>query len=78
MTNKQIKKLADEANMIINGYAFFNYELGYKIINLNNPVKATNISFDNEILETTMDDIEISIIKDYLKKNKKYMELDNA
>ena len=32
------------------------------------------LSEDGEAVETTMDDIEIEIVKDYYKKNKKYME----
>ena len=30
------------------------------------------------MLETTMDDIEVGIVKDYFIKNKNYMEEDNA
>ena len=45
-------------------------------MNLNCPEHAMVISADGDILETTMDDIEIQIVKDYFAKNKKFMEED--
>lgn len=69
-----IFKVADEANLIVNGYAFTKCEEGYRILNLNKPTQAVVLSTDGETLETTMDDIEIQIVKDYYKKNKKFME----
>ena len=62
------------ADIIVNGYAFTRCKEGYKILNLNRPEKATVLSQDGEVLETSMDDIEIKIVKDYLEKNKKFME----
>ena len=69
-----IKKLADEADVIINGYAFFKHELGVRFLNLNNTSSAAVFSRENEMLETTMDDIEIAIVRDYLERSWKYME----
>ena len=69
-----IKKVADEADMIINGYAFTKCEEGVQILNLNRPDKAMVLSKAGETLETTMDDIEIQIVKDYYRDNKKFME----
>ncbi|MBU5281877.1 hypothetical protein KQI13_09780 [Anaerostipes hadrus] len=69
-----IIKVADEADLIVNGYAFTKSEEGYRVLNLNNPEHALVLSEDGEAVETTMDDIEIEIVKDYYKKNKKYME----
>ena len=69
-----IIKVADEADLIVNGYAFTKSEEGYRVLNLNNPEQALVLSEDGEAVETTMDDIEIEIVKDYYKKNKKYME----
>ena len=71
-----IKQIADEADLIVNGYAFKKCELGYKVLNLDCPKHAVVISEGGEVLETTMDDIEICIVKDYFVKNKKYMEED--
>ena len=43
-----IKKVADEADMIINGYAFTRCEEGFRILNLNRPDKALVISSTGE------------------------------
>ena len=69
-----ILKVADEADMIVNGYAFTKCEEGYRVLNLNRPERAVVLSLTGEVLETTMDDIEIRIIKEYYQKNKKYLE----
>ena len=50
------------------------WDEGYQILNLNRPDKAIVLSVDGETLETTMDDIEIQIVKDYYNGNKKYLE----
>ncbi len=69
-----IIKIADEADLIVNGYAFSKCIEGYRVLNLNRPERAIVLSMEGETLETTMDDIEIQIVKDYYKKNKKFME----
>jgi hypothetical protein len=63
-----IAKIADAADLIVNGYAFTRCELGYRVLNLNCPEHAMVISADG--------DIEIQIVKDYFAKNKKFMEED--
>ena len=69
-----IKKVADSADMIVNGYAFTQCTEGYRVLNLNRPDKAVILSKKGEVLETSMDDIEIRIVSDYLNKNRKFME----
>ncbi len=69
-----IMKVADEADLIVNGYAFTKCEEGYRVLNLNRPDRALVLSVAGETLETTMDDIEIQIVKEYYQKNKKFME----
>lgn len=69
-----IIKIADKADLIVNGYAFSKCIEGYRVLNLNRPERAIVLSMEGETLETTMDDIEIQIVKDYYKKNKKFME----
>ena len=73
-----IKELADKADVIINGYAFFKHELGVQVLNLNNTIRAAVLSRENEMLETTMDDIEVSIVKEYVERSWKYMENEIA
>ena len=69
-----IKTIADKANIIINGYAFTLNNDQIQVLNLNSPDKAVVFSSDGEVMETTMDDIEISIASRYLQQNMKYME----
>ena len=68
------KEVADAANMIINGYAFTKDDENIKVLNLNNPEMATVLDNAGEVLETTMCDIEIQIVKDYLANNIEFLE----
>jgi len=69
-----IKKIADKADIIVNGYAFTRDKERIQVLNLNCPEKAVVFSIDGEVQETTMDDIELSIASRYLKQNMKFME----
>ncbi len=69
-----IKSVADKADIIINGYAFTKEDDRIHVLNLNSPQKAVVFNLDSEVLETTMDDIELSIVSRYLQQNLKYME----
>ncbi len=60
-----VRKVADEADMIINGYAFTQSGEKCHVLNLRHPDKATVFSKNGEVLETSMDDIEIQIVKEY-------------
>ena len=71
--NKFIK-IATIADVIVNGYAFTKDGTNVKVLNLNKLDKAAYISNSGEVLETSMDDIELDIVLDYFKKNSKYME----
>jgi len=69
-----IKTIADKADFIVNGYAFTRENDRIKVLNLSCPNKAVVFSLEDEVLETTMDDIELSIVSRYLQQNQKYME----
>ena len=69
-----ILEVADAAQVIVNGYAFTNAGANVKVLNLNRPEKAAFLSRSGEVLETSMDDVELDIILDYYKRNRKYME----
>ena len=69
-----IKAIADRADLIVNGYAFERKPDGIHVLNLNSPEKASVFNEQHEAIETTMDDIEISIARKYLLANLKYME----
>lgn len=69
-----VKSIADKADVVVNGYAFTREEDGIHVLNLHTPDKAVVFSTKGEVLETTMDDIELSIATRYLEQNLKYME----
>lgn len=69
--------IADKVDVVINGYAFARAEEGYVIINVESPKFTLVLSEEVKVLETTMDDKEIEIVKDILQKyisNKKFYE----
>ena len=74
----KIETIADSAEMIINGYAFVKDGNNVKVINLNNTDKALLMDNTGDVLETSMNDIEIDIVLDYYHRNKKYMEVQYA
>ena len=69
-----ILEVADAAEVIVNGYAFTKDGTNVKVLNLNRPDKAAVLSKDGEVLETSMDDVELDIVVYYYKRNRKYME----
>lgn len=70
----KLVKIATIADIIINGYAFTKDGKNVKVLNLNQLEKAAFITGSGEVLETSMDDIELDIVLDYFRKNSKYME----
>lgn len=75
MSDEELGKIADGANLIINGYAFTKEPTGnVRVLNLNNPSSAAVLTDEGEMLETSMDDIELGIAVDYYKSNREYLE----
>lgn len=69
-----ILKVANAANIVVNGYAFTRKGNQIHVLNLNRPVSACVLSADGDVMETSMDDIEISIVQDYYTRNRDFME----
>ena len=69
-----IFEVADAAEVIVNGYAFTKDGTNVKVLNLNRADRAAVLSQDGEVLETSMDDVELDIVIDYYRRNRKYME----
>ena len=79
MSMLNAKKIADEADVIIDGYAFIRKADGRTaIVNLNREDHAAVILSSGEVDESSMDDIELSIAMEYLNRAKVYMEEDYA
>lgn len=73
--NPKIKELADKADLIIHGFAFYKEDNVVKVINLHNLENTAVLSLCGELLEATMSDIEAKIVVDYYATNKKYIIL---
>ena len=69
-----VAAVAQQAEMIVNGYAFTPVKTHIRVLNLNHPEKAVVLSQDGKIIETTMDDIEIEIVKDYWENNRELLD----
>lgn len=75
MDTTEINKIVENANMIVCGYAFSHAENEFvRVINLRPPYHALVMNQAGETMETSMDDIEISIVTKLWQKNKKYLE----
>ena len=72
MTSK-LQAIADNADVIVNGYAFTKSNDRISVLNLNKPDRAAVLR-PSGVLETSRDDIELSIVTEYLQRNLKYME----
>ena len=78
MPENELIKVANNADMIVNGYAFTKKDEGYSVLNLANPDKAMVISNDGKMLETNMEPIEQALVLSYYEKNRVLLEGDNA
>lgn len=70
----EIEKIAQGADFIVNGYSFFCQDSLVRVLNLNNPACAAVLNKNGDVLETSMDDIELSIVQTYWEKNKEFVE----
>ena len=66
-------RVADLADLIVGGYAMMRHELGFRIVNLNSG-NALIVSKDYNVLETSMEDLEVAVALDYLKLNRSFVE----
>ncbi len=79
MPDSEVQKIADEADFIVNGYAFTSRNDGFvSILNLEHPDCAIVINKSLEIIETNMDEIEQAIVLELAKKNLQFLEDSNA
>lgn len=68
-----MKKVAENADIIVNGYAFTHIPAGVQVVNLERST-ACVIGTNDLVIECSMDDIELEIVTEYYKRNKKFME----
>ena len=75
MYEMELRRIADNANMVIKGYAFSYIENNISVINLNRPERAVVISKEGKILESNTDDIEEALIIKIWSEDKEFMEV---
>ena len=79
MPEKELQKIAENAKIIVNGYAFSKRDDGFiSILSLDHPDCAMVINNEFEIIETNMDEIEQGIVLSLAKRNSVFLEDDNA
>lgn len=78
MSELEIRQIADNSDMIINGYSFTKKGTSISILNLNHPDRAMVISLDGKMLETNMEPIEQMLVLTYWQKNAVLLEDNNA
>ena len=79
MPEKEIISIAENAGMIVNGYAFTKRDDGViSILNLRQPECAMVVDAEGSMVETNMDPIEQRIVMDICKKNLQFMEEEYA
>ena len=74
MPDEKIQKIADDADMIVKGYAFKKNGDLIRVFNLNDGVSAMVIDQEGTMIETNMNEIEQIIVKSIWDKDSKYME----
>ena len=75
MSEKELKQIADDAAMIVKGYAFSYKDNFISVLNLNNPSRAMLISKDGDIIESNTDEIEEALILKIWNEDKEFMEV---
>lgn len=73
MVQLDVKNIADKADMIVNGYAFTKEGDYIRVLNLN-CLNHAAVIYNNQVIETNMDDIEKQIVLDYFNANREFME----
>lgn len=74
MSGDEIKKIADEADIIVRGYAFTQKDGLIRIFDTVGGESAMVITPDGTMVETNMNEIEQVIVLNIWKRDSKYME----
>ena len=72
MPKRKAKKIADIADMIVDGFAVLRHELGYRIVNLNSG-NVVVVSPKYEVLESSMEEIEETMAIRNLTENIEFL-----
>ena len=69
-----VRKTAEDADVIIRGYAVQRCDEGIRVSNLNNEKSVAVLKADGTLIETNMDDIDLAIARKHMFNALKYME----
>ena len=74
MHEAELRKIADDADMIVHGYAFTKRNGNISVLNLNKPTSAMYMTENGKMLESSMDEIEQAIVLKIWNRDAEYME----
>lgn len=72
MPKKKAQAIADAAEMVVDGFAVLQHELGFRIVNLHTG-RVVVVSKKFKVLESSMDAIEETIALRNLKENLEFI-----
>ncbi len=79
MPVEEKQKIADDADMIVNGYSFTYKDDNVMVVNLNLAIPhAMLMTREGKMLESSMEPIEQTIAMEIWSENKEFMEVKSA
>lgn len=72
MPKRKAQKIADAADMIVDGFAVLRHDLGYRIVNLNSG-NVVVVSRKFKVVESSMDEIEETMAIRNLTENIEFL-----
>ena len=79
MSEETIKDIADNADIIVAGFAFTLVKNGkIRILNLGKTDEVCILDADGNMLETTMNDSTLTLVQAYYLRNRDFLEVVNA
>lgn len=74
-----IETVASTSDMIVNGYAFSQEDDDrIRVLNLNSPTTAAVLASEGNVLETSMDDMELGIVRGFFSNNREFLGTNHA
>lgn len=74
-----IETVASTSDMIVNGYAFSQEDDDrIRVLNLNSPTTAAVLDSEGNVLETSMDDMELGVVRGYFSNNREFLGANHA
>ena len=78
MTDETPGEIADGADTIVSGYAFSRDGGNVRVLDLRNPRSACVPSGGGRMIETTMGDVELALVRSLYARNAEFMAAQRA